>query len=390
MTRTSLNAKTSYNKLQAETPIFSIIIPTGGRVSTLAHTLKTVLCQFGDDMELLVSDNDETLNTKSLIDQLDDSRIRYVKTPCRLSMTDHWNFAISNAHGEYLLILGDDDGLLPDAIERVRDLVRSQNPDVIYGPTDIYLWPVDAQRGKIPLVVRAGTDHQVDLFYLRRRILRMGGARWESLPSIYRAFVHRRVLEQLYATTGTYCDTLNPDMYLGFAIAGIPLLRVICLSYPIAIAATSYSAKQKQMPKIYAKETGLLMKHITEYGLVDYYVPLPTVFARSFNSFAESMMVALSRFPGTGETGKLNYSAHLAWMLSWSRADDPTKIWRLRSYLKPFGFDFVEFLLWYLAYRTRHMSSKIVSALNALKTSRSADLSNVYLAAEYLGALRRR
>lgn len=367
--------------------LFSIVVPTGGRTSTLTHTLRTVLCQVGDDIEVLVSDNDRTPGTKNLIDSLDDSRIRYVRTPRRLSMTDHWNFAISASRGEYVLVLGDDDGLLPDAVDRVRRIVEIHRPDVIYGPLDFYQWPVDGKPGMVTRIASRDSDREVDLLSLRQHILRIGGARWEALPSVYRAFVHRRVLEQLYVAAGKYCDSINPDMYCGFAIAGLPRLRAYRLSYPIAICAMSYAPSQKQMPKLGEQEQQLILQHIAEYEQ-NYPVSLPPVFPKIFNSFAESILLAVSRFPGEKKGNGLNYSAHIAWMISWSRAANPVEIFRLRNQLQPFGFKFLKFAFWYSAYKLRHSYSQLLSNHIARRSCRNEDLHDIFSAGCYLMKLR--
>jgi glycosyltransferase involved in cell wall biosynthesis len=299
-------------------------------------------------------------------------------------MTDHWNFAISASRGDYVLVLGDDDGLLPDAVERVRRTIEIHRPDVIYGPMDFYRWPVGDEPGMVTWIARSGSDHEVDLLALRRRILRMGGARWEMLPSVYRAFVHRRVLDELYVKTGKYCDSLIPDVYTGFAIAGLQPLRAFCLSYPIAICAMSYAPNQKPMPKINETEQQLALSHIAEYDDLGYLVSLPPFFPRTFNSFAESMLLAVSRFPEERRGSDLNYSAHLAWMLSWSRAADPFEIYRLRNDLQPFGFNFIEFAFWYSAYKVRHWYSHMLSRRIAKRSSNNVDLADVVSAAHYL------
>lgn len=372
--------------LTSSRTLLSIVIPTGGRTLTLPYTLQTVLCQFSDDVEILVSDNDKSLGTKTVIDRMGDPRVRYVRTPSRLSMTDHWNFALSASRGEYVLVLGDDDGLLPDAVARVRRIIELHRPDVVYGPLDFYQWPVDGEAGKVTWISRRGVDREVDLLVLRRYILRIGGARWESLPSVYRAFIHRRVLDQL-SDGGKYCDSLNPDMYSGFAIAGIRPLIAYRLSYPIAICATSYSMKKKTMPRIGDATEGLLAQHVAEYK-DDYLVSLPSVFPRVFNSFAESILLAVSRFPGGEGNDYFNYSAHIAWMISWSHAAKPAEILQFKNQLRPFGFDTFNFSFWYAAYKLRHGYSKFVSHFIARQSSIAGDMRDVSSAAQYLGRCR--
>ncbi len=339
-------------------PLFSIVIPTGGRTKTLPYTLNTVLSQAENDMEVIVSDNDETDQTANLIKQIQDPRVRYIKTPARLSMTDHWNFALAATKGEYVLVLGDDDGLLGDALLRVRKAVAHNNVDVLFADLDFYQWPVQGQLGRVTQIADCTADTMVDLSVQAQRVLHMGGARWERLPSVYRTFIHRRILEKLGGTNGGVCDTVIPDMYTSFAIAGIEGLRALRLAYPLAICAMSYPQGEKQMPRVVDGKAGeALSHHMMEYGDVPLQTPLPHTLPRVFNAFTETIIVATARFPEAYKGTKLNYSAHCAWLASRSGCGTAKDFWKIREHLMPFGFKFHQFLFWYALYKIRHAYS---------------------------------
>src|SRR6188472_2928641 len=90
----------------------SIVIPTRDRESTLGFTLQTCLAQEFDDFEIVVADNSTRPATRQLIEQIASPRIRYVRAPKPLAMTDNWEFGLSQARGELITVLGSDDGLL--------------------------------------------------------------------------------------------------------------------------------------------------------------------------------------------------------------------------------------------------------------------------------------
>src|SRR4051812_3222592 len=94
-------------------PRFSIIIPTRERAATLRYALRTCLDQTFDDYEVIVSDNFSSPATKAVVDEAAAPRVRYFRTDRPLAMSDSWEFAVSHARGEYVLVIGDDDGLLP-------------------------------------------------------------------------------------------------------------------------------------------------------------------------------------------------------------------------------------------------------------------------------------
>ncbi|WP_348246142.1 glycosyltransferase family 2 protein, partial [Salmonella enterica] len=80
--------------------------------------LKTVTSQGYENLEILVSDNFSDDATEEITRQSNDPRIRYLNTGSRLSMTHNWEFALGHVTGDWVTIVGDDDGLLPGAIDR--------------------------------------------------------------------------------------------------------------------------------------------------------------------------------------------------------------------------------------------------------------------------------
>ena len=59
---------------------FSVIIPTRERSDTLQSSLKTCVGQDYDNLEIIVSDNFSTDNTREVVESFDDPRIRYINT----------------------------------------------------------------------------------------------------------------------------------------------------------------------------------------------------------------------------------------------------------------------------------------------------------------------
>src|SRR5438128_8472362 len=97
-------------------PRFSLVIPTRDRASTLPFTLRTCLALEFDDFEIVVADNGSSDQTREIVENAGDRRIRYFRSPEPLAMSDSWDFALSHASGEYVLLLGADDELLLHAL----------------------------------------------------------------------------------------------------------------------------------------------------------------------------------------------------------------------------------------------------------------------------------
>jgi len=93
---------------------FSIIITTT-RPHLLQHALRSAVAQTYDDYEIVVSDNSE-LGCRDLVDSFCDNRVRYVRPAHQMPLVAHWDFAFSQAHGDWHLQLCDDDAITPNLL----------------------------------------------------------------------------------------------------------------------------------------------------------------------------------------------------------------------------------------------------------------------------------
>src|SRR6185436_15663072 len=74
-------------------PVFSVVIPTYNRSDLLRQAVESVLAQTLDDLEVVVSDNHSTDDTRDVIAGFDDPRVRYVVPPAHMVLPDSWEFA---------------------------------------------------------------------------------------------------------------------------------------------------------------------------------------------------------------------------------------------------------------------------------------------------------
>ena len=120
----------------------SILLPTRDRLELLRRAVESVRRLDDADWEIVVSDNVSRDDVHGFIAGLADDRVRYVRTPHTLPVAENWTNALDHATGDYVLMLGDDDGLLDDYFVRTRELIeRFGEPDVIYHSALVYAYP---------------------------------------------------------------------------------------------------------------------------------------------------------------------------------------------------------------------------------------------------------
>ncbi len=104
---------------------FSVLVPTRSGGAYLRGCLDSVLgAANDDDVEVVVSDNaNEDETALVLAGYAGDHRVRVVRHHHVLPVADNWNAAYRASRGEYVLMLGDDDALLPGCFDTLRRLL---------------------------------------------------------------------------------------------------------------------------------------------------------------------------------------------------------------------------------------------------------------------------
>lgn len=225
-------------------PRYSIVIPTRERPHTLEHTLATCLAQEGD-FEIVVSDNFSLPATRELVERRADPRVRYVRTPSLLAMTDSLEFAVSHARGEFVILQGDDDGLLRHALPVIDAVLRDTGTPLLRWESAVYNWP-DVRNAHfqpdallVPLL-QTRTGHALHALDSRdmMRAAANGHASYSDLPVIYNAAIRRDLFDQLRMRTGRVFKTRTPDVYGAFAVAAL-VEKYHSLRAPLGICGRS-------------------------------------------------------------------------------------------------------------------------------------------------------
>lgn len=119
--------------------VLSVVIPTYNGAKWIEDTLESVLVQmnrYKESVEVLVRDNASTDNTEQVVEQINqkyDNIIIYNKRNTNVIADVNFREAVTIASGEYVLMLGDDDLLMPGYIEQTLDCIEKYaNVGLIY------------------------------------------------------------------------------------------------------------------------------------------------------------------------------------------------------------------------------------------------------------------
>lgn len=94
-------------------PRVSFCLPTYGRAAFIGQTLASVLAQTITDFEVVVVDDCSPDNTRDVVAEYNDPRIRYQRNEHNLGVPANLDFAMAQARGEFAVLLEDHDLLEP-------------------------------------------------------------------------------------------------------------------------------------------------------------------------------------------------------------------------------------------------------------------------------------
>lgn len=227
-------------------PLLSIVIATRNRIPYAISAIQSILEIPDSRLELVIQDNSDSRELETYVHaNIRDSRFRYRYTPPPFSMIDNFNAAVELATGEYLCLIGDDDGVNPEIMEAA-EWAKSENLDSLAVKNKIYyFWPGTDIPATLFTKVTDGY-FQINQFrgYLidaeiekeMRNLMRNGALYYLlfKLPKLYHGLVHRRCLEAVHEKTGGYFGGLSADIFSSLTIACVAK-RVVITDYPLTI-----------------------------------------------------------------------------------------------------------------------------------------------------------
>jgi glycosyltransferase involved in cell wall biosynthesis len=200
---------------------FSVVIPTRERCNTLEAAIRTCVTQNYDNFDIVISDNFSQDDTKEVVDSFRDNRIVYLNTGKRVSMSENYEFALAQIAGDFVIMLGDDDGLLPGALKELNELIGDFKCEAISWKRADYFWPdCQVNRARNMLVVplyskiykRNAKEFLKDVLSCKQH--------YSELPSVYHGVVSSRIIKYIKQLSGgQLIHSMIPDIYTSVVFA---------------------------------------------------------------------------------------------------------------------------------------------------------------------------
>ena len=210
--------------------LLSVVIPTRNRQEYAAKVVRQVLTRTTDATQVVLQDNSDkpTLGDELSREIVECHRFKYQYRRDRLSFVSNFDEALLLADGEYVCMLGDDDGVL-DTLEPAVRWAKAKGYQVLRPALSVvYFWPksgVSSKDDAGSLSISSWND-SVIIFDPRKGIealLANGCLNYLDVPlaKLYHGVVANSLIRNLRKKQGSCVGGLSPDIYLAVALSTI-------------------------------------------------------------------------------------------------------------------------------------------------------------------------
>lgn len=212
--------------MSAPVPLLSLVIPTRNRPECMTSLLAGIAASEAPELDVVVQDNSDDDSLGRFVRELGDARIRYFHRAERLSMHQNFDAAIAMATGEFVCVIGDDDGIVVAESLAVLRRAKALGASAVLTDVVSFRWPGVVHRfwgeiGGPAYIVRRGLGEQLidpeqalDDVYANGAVDGLG-----MLPRVYHGYVSRAALTALFDRCGTYFPGGSPDIANAVALA---------------------------------------------------------------------------------------------------------------------------------------------------------------------------
>jgi glycosyltransferase involved in cell wall biosynthesis len=114
----------------ATAPFFSVVISTYNRRDSVSRCLESCLRQTFADFEVVVVDDGSTDGTLEMVRERWGDRVRVVRHPRNRGISPSRFTGVSHSRGEWLVVLDSDWELLPQSLDRLREIIDGLPADI--------------------------------------------------------------------------------------------------------------------------------------------------------------------------------------------------------------------------------------------------------------------
>lgn len=206
-------------------PLISVAIATKNREKYCIEAIKSILRYENPEIEIAIADNSATDEVKKFVESINSPAVKYIYDGVdNVSSIENFNRAMSLTTGYYVMLIGDDDSILPKIVEMAQWAKDNDVDSICSKENLIYYWPNVLEEYPSGVMISSPStgkikkiDFQKHLYALLENGLQL--YLLYPLPKTYHGLVKRSLMEQIKKKVGHYYGGLSPDLYSSIAVS---------------------------------------------------------------------------------------------------------------------------------------------------------------------------
>lgn len=232
--------------MNERTPLLSIVMPTRNRLDYVKYAIQSVLRISNPSIQLVVEDNSDSNQLQVwLKESILDRRLVYHYSNTPVSMSENYDRAMDLASGEYICLIGDDDGVNPEIVEATKWAKENDFDALVPASLINYVWP-DLQMmshdamtaGELSIRPFTGQKTFPNPDNEMLKCVLDAGQNFHKLPKAYYGIVRKKCLDLVKKHAGTYFPGVSPDMAAALSVANFAK-RICHVDYPLFVPGSS-------------------------------------------------------------------------------------------------------------------------------------------------------
>lgn len=348
--------------------VLSVVIPTRNRQVYCQKSFEQVKSVVSENVEIIIQDNSDDNSMSSYFAPYESEQIIYHYHEGVLSFVENFSEAVALSHGEYVCMIGDDDGVLP-IIEQVADYCVRKNLDAfVPALSAVYSWPCSTpylpggEKGYLYIAPMTAKIEKLDCDSARKNLMRHSFQEYQTtgVPRLYHGIVSRKKLDEIKDRTGHYFGGLTPDMYMAVALSYV-CKKVEKASFPITISGicpTSGSAASATGAHTGEMADAPHFKGHTEYNWKE---QIPYVYSVE-TIWAETALQAMAELGDVAQIDSVNYAYLMAILQKYPQFND-----RIKKHMEKYQIpDWLVIYNWIMI-RVCHFTQRAFKALTGYR-----------------------
>ena len=261
--------------------LISVMIPTRDRPTRLLHCLQTCADSKFKNVEFVVINNNSSEETNKVIEKFNyDERIKHIFFDVSENINGQFKRCLDFAKGQWISIIGDDDGILPSVFDEFSELIYKIQPKIseykaIKWPHAIYRWAdFPGDEANLIKIDKYSNRTNFSVYKNSNLFFNFEDNNLKKIyhgPQIYHGLVSRSYANSINSRFPEHTFFMSPDISFAFQVAA-DNVQFLEFSKPVTMFGYSGSstgqsvaaADNKEVRKKYYDENPFVIKEMSQ------------------------------------------------------------------------------------------------------------------------------